>query len=126
MIERLANPFEFLSRLAGHVEHYLFHFPLDLSAVSVLRETSLLHVRRKVVHIHYYTKGLALAILEEFGYDVVDWFYTGAGFSASQRGWLARLAGVPRLLARAVGQDFSMRLFGGDTLMVLAKRKAEP
>ena len=121
VLEHLANPFDFLARLGGYADHYLFHFPLDLSAVSVLREHPLLHVRRKVGHLHYYTKGLALAMLEESGYDVVDWFYTGAWFSAPQRGWLARLAGVPRLLARAVGQDFGVRLFGGETLMVLAR-----
>lgn len=126
VVEHLANPFEFLSRLAGHAEDYLFHFPLDLSAFSVLRETPLLHVRRKVGHIHYYTKGLALAMLEESGYEVVDACYTGAGFTAPQRGWLSRLAGVPRRLVHAVAKDVGVRLFGGETLMVLARHRGMP
>jgi len=89
VIEHLANPFDFLSRLRGYARQYIFHIPLDLSAVNVLRERPLLHVRKKVGHLHYYTKGLAIAMLEECGYQVVDSFYTGAAFTAPQRGWLA-------------------------------------
>ena len=52
VIEHLANPVEFLSLLGGHAEHYLFHFPFDLSPVSVLREMPVLHVGRNVGHLH--------------------------------------------------------------------------
>lgn len=126
VIEHLANPFEWLSRLSGHARDYIFHIPLDLSSLSVLRESPLLHVREKVGHLHYYTKGLALILLEESGYQVIDSFYTGAGFTAPQRGWLTRLAGVPRRLVCAVAQDLGVRLFGGETLMVLARHPGKP
>ena len=126
VIEHLANPFDFLSRLGGYAQGYIFHFPLDLSALSVLREKPLFHVRNKVGHLHYYTKGLALALLEECGYEINDWFYTGAAFSAPQRRWLTRLASLPRRLAYAVGKDFGVRLLGGETLMVLAQRRSTP
>lgn len=126
VIEHLANPFDFLSRLGGYAQGYIFHFPLDLSALSVLREKPLFHVRNKVGHLHYYTKGLALALLEECGYEIRDWFYTGAAFSAPQRRWLTRLASLPRRLAYAVGKDFGVRLLGGETLMVLAKHRSAP
>lgn len=36
VIEYLSNPFDFLSRLHGHARNFIFHFPLDLSAASVL------------------------------------------------------------------------------------------
>lgn len=126
VIEHLANPFDFLVRLGGHANHHLFHIPLDLSAVSVFRESPLLHVRKKVGHLHYYTKGLALTMLEEAGYEVVDSFYTGAGFTAPQRGWLARMAGVPRRLFGLLAKDAAVRLFGGETLMVLARYRGRP
>jgi hypothetical protein len=45
VIEHLADPHDFLSKLHGKAKYYVFHIPLDLSAVSVFRETPLLYVR---------------------------------------------------------------------------------
>jgi hypothetical protein len=126
VVEHLANPFDFLSRLSGHARQHIFHIPLDLSAVSVLREAPLFHVRKKVGHLHYFTKGLALAMLEESGYQVIDSFYTGAGFTSPQRGWLTRMASFPRRMVRAMAEDVGVRLFGGETLMVLARHRGMP
>lgn len=120
VLEHLADPFAFLGRLRGRARRYLFHFPLDLSALSVLRERPLLHVREKVGHVHYYTRGLAHALLEDCGYRIVESRYTGAALTAPQRGLRARLAALPRRLGYAVAKDFSVRLLGGETLMVLA------
>ncbi|MDH3514833.1 MAG: class I SAM-dependent methyltransferase [Gammaproteobacteria bacterium] len=121
VIEHVANPFEFLSGLRGRADHYLFHIPLDLSAVSVLREAPLLHVRNKVGHIHYFTKTLALMLLDECGYQVRDWFYTGASLTGPARGWKTRLARLPRRVAYAINKDAGVRLLGGETMIVLAQ-----
>lgn len=123
VIEHVPNPFEFLAALRERADYFVFHIPLDLSAVSVARESPLLLVRQKVGHIHYFTKGLALALIGESGYEVVDWSYTGASFSAPQASWKAKLARLPRRLAYAINRDWGVRLFGGDTLMVVAKVK---
>lgn len=126
VLEHLANPFEFLATLRGRAEHFVFHIPLDLSVLSVLRETPLLHVRDKVGHIHYFTKGLALALLKDCRYQAIDWFYTGASLSGPRPGWKTRLAGLPRRLAYAVHKDLGVRLLGGETLMVLARVSDRP
>lgn len=120
VLEHLQDPFAFLERIRGRAAHYVFHFPLDLSASSVLREKPLLHVRRKVGHVHYYTRGLALALLEDCGYRIVDARYTGAAFNAPQLGWKTRIARFPRRLIFAINRDWGARLLGGETLMVLA------
>lgn len=125
VLEHVSDPFVFLQRLRGRGEHYLFHFPLDLSAISVLRESPLLHVRRKVGHLHYFTKKLVLSLLEETGFAVRDCRYTGAAFSAPQRGIRTRLASVPRRIAYAIDKDFGVRLLGGETLLVLAQDAAD-
>lgn len=126
VVEHLQDPFAFLARLRGRAKHYVFHFPLDLSAASVLRETPLLLVRDKVGHVHYYTRGLALALLKECGYRVVEARFTGAAFNAPGRGWKTFLAQIPRRLAFAVSHDWGARLFGGETLMVLAVADEAP
>lgn len=121
VLEHLGNPWEFLARLRHHSKLVVFHFPLDLSAVSILRETPLLHVREKVGHLHYFTRGLALSLLEESGFEIIEARYTRAALDAPQRSYKTRFAGWVRRLAYAVDHDLGVRLFGGDTLMVLAR-----
>lgn len=121
VFEHVPDPFAFLAGLLGRADYYIFHIPLDLSSVSVARESPLLAVRKKVGHIHYYTRGLAMALLEESGFQVVDWAYTGAAFTAPQPTMRSRLASLPRRLLFALNRDFGVRLLGGDTLMVLAR-----
>jgi SAM-dependent methyltransferase len=120
VIEHLANPFEFLVKVRPRGNHFVFHLPLDLSVLSVLRETPLLFVRKKVGHVHYFTRSLALALLEECGYEVLEARYTGAAFTAPQRSWKTRLAGAVRRAAYALHHDVAARLLGGETLIVLA------
>jgi len=126
VLEHLSDPFSYLDRLRAHGRYMVFHIPLDLSALSVLRESPLLHVREKVGHIHYFTRGLAIALLEDCGYRVIDASYTGAAFTAPQRTWAARLADPARRLAYALSRDWGVRLLGGETLMVLACPGATP
>lgn len=126
VVEHLGDPFTFLDRLRTHADRVVFHFPLDLSAGSVLRETPLLHVRRKVGHVHYYTRGLALALLDECGYEVIEARYTGAAFNAPNRSLRTRLAGLVRRFAYAMNRDFGARLLGGETLIVLARPRSGP
>jgi cyclopropane fatty-acyl-phospholipid synthase-like methyltransferase len=124
VVEHLADPHGFLARVRGRARHFVFHFPLDLSALSVLRETPLTFVREKVGHLHYYTKSLALALLGDCGFEVLDWRYTGAAFNAPRRDWKTRLAGVARRLVYALNKDFGVRLLGGETLIVLAQPRS--
>lgn len=125
VLEHLGNPFDFLARLRGHGKHVIFHFPLDLSAASVIRETPLLHVRDKVGHLHYFTKGLALALLNECGFDVIEARYTGAAFNAPRRSIKTRMAGWLRRFVYAIHRDVGARLLGGETLMVLARPRRD-
>jgi len=123
VLEHVADPHGFLVRLRPRSDYLVVHFPLDLSAFSVVREKPLLYVRRKVGHIHYFTKGLALALLDECGFDVIDCQYTGAAFNTPQAGWKTRLAQLPRRIAYALNKDVGVRLMGGETLMALVKAR---
>jgi SAM-dependent methyltransferase len=124
VLEHLGNPWEFLARLRHRSKLVAIHFPLDLSAVSVLRESPLLQVRDKVGHLHYFTRGLALSLLEESGFEIVEARYTGAALDAPQRSFKTRVAEWARRLAYAVDRDFGARLLGGETLMVLARPRS--
>jgi SAM-dependent methyltransferase len=124
VLEHLGNPIDFLDRLRSRARHVIFHIPLDLSSVSVFREAPLLHVRHKVGHLHYFTKGLALAMLDEAGYEVAEACYTRAAFSVPHRSLKTRLAGGIRRAVFGLLGDAGVRLLGGETLMVLARPRS--
>lgn len=124
VIEHVPDPFAFLSALHGRAHYYVLHIPLDLSASSVLREEPLLRVREKVGHIHYFTKNLALSLMQESGFQVLDWFYTGAALALPHKGLGGYLKKVPRWLIYHLHREVGVRLLGGDTLMVLAKTES--
>lgn len=121
VLEHLGNPWEFLAMLRDRSKLIAIHFPLDLSALSVLRERPLLMVRDKVGHLHYFTPGLAISLLEESGFEIIEARYTGASLHSSQRSLKSRLASFLRRGFYAINKDFGVRLVGGETLMVLAK-----
>ncbi len=121
VFEHVRDPFSFLEQTKKYAAYFVFHIPLDLSASAVLRGHPLTKVRKKVGHLHYYTKDLALATLIDTGYDIIEWRYTGASLNSPNRSLKTRLVVLPRLLAYAVNKDFGVRLLGGETLIVLAK-----
>lgn len=121
VLEHLGNPWDFLSRLRDRARLVVCHIPLDLSAISVARERPLLYVRNKVGHLHYFTRNLAVALLEEAGYEVIEARYTNASLDAPQRSVRTRFAAYLRWLVYAFNKDLGVRLLGGETLMVIAR-----
>jgi len=121
VFEHVRDPLSFLENSIRHSTHFVFHIPLDLSASSIFRGYPLINVHKKVGHLHYYTKDLALSTLLDAGYEVLDWRYTGASLNSPNRSLKTRLAALPRRIAYAVNKDFGVRLLGGETLLVLAK-----
>lgn len=121
VIEHLPDPHAFLKAIRTRADYFVFHIPLDLSSISVVREKPLLHVRNKVGHIHYFTKNLALALIRESGYSIIDWCYTGAAYSVSPKNWKNIFANILRRLICKFHKDMGVRLLGGETLIVVAK-----
>jgi SAM-dependent methyltransferase len=124
VLEHLGDPFAFLAALRERAGFTVFHIPLDLSAISVVHERPLLHVRHKVGHLHYFTRGLALAMLDECGWDVLEECYTHAALTAPNKGAATRLAGLLRTATRALFGHTGVRLLGGETLLILARPRS--
>jgi len=121
VFEHVRDPFSFLEAARGRAGHFVFHIPLDLSALSVARGTPLMQQRRNVGHLHFYTKDLALETLQDCGYSTIEWCYTEAYASlVTHRTWKTRLAHMPRRLLASINRDAAARLLGGETLIVLA------
>ena len=117
VVDHVADHFGFLRMLKSRSEWKIFSFSLDLSVQSILRKDAL--VQRRVVHSHrhHFSKETALRTLEETGYEVLHYSYS----SPLAFGRLARLAQPIRLASFKLNPDLAVRLFGGYSLLVLAR-----
>ena len=120
VFEHVQDYIGFLRDLRPKAHHQIFHIPLDMSAQWVLRGGPILREREQAGHLHYFMKDTALGTLRDAGYEVLDWTYT-PGAIDNPRSIKARLARWPRRLMMSVGADFTVRLLGGYSLLVLAK-----
>ncbi len=120
VVEHIEDCFGFLRKLKAKARWKIFHIPLDLTAQSVLRLKPILRGREQAGHIHYFVKDTALALLQETGHEVLDWFYTPIGLERAVA-WPAKLALWPRRLTAWCSPDFAARVLGGYSLMVLTR-----
>ena len=120
VLEHLEDPFSFLRDLKQKSTYKLIHFPLDMSVLSLLRPEGLIGVRRAYGHIHYFNKDIALEMLKEVGYTVVDYFYTPRSIGLANT-IAKKLLIPPRLVFFFIHKDLAVRVLGGFSLLVLAK-----
>jgi hypothetical protein len=88
---------------------------------TLLRPGGLLHVHDTYGHIHFFTKEIAIKLLQDAGYEVLDSFYTPRALEIPTALLGRRLMHFPRKLLFALNQDFAVRLVGGFSLLVLAR-----
>jgi hypothetical protein len=81
-----------------------------------------MNTRKKVGHLHFYTKDLAIETLLDSGYKIIESKYTGASLNMPNRTLKTRLASIIRRIIYAINKDWGVRLLGGETLIVLATR----
>jgi SAM-dependent methyltransferase len=123
VFEHVPNYLSFLEKLRGHAGHFIFHIPLDLSMLTILRPNRLMKTRVGVGHIHMFTAEMALAVLKDAGYQVTDSFFTAGGLELekNQRRLRTVLANWPRRVLGKINPRLAARIFGGYSLLVLAK-----
>lgn len=121
VFEHVDDYIGFIKSLRGFADYKIFHIPLDLSAQAVLRGEPLLDARRKVGHLHYFTKETALETIRYCGYEVIDANFTARGIDLPNRGLRTNLMRFPRILLSKFAPDLAARVLGGWSLMVLAK-----
>lgn len=121
VIEHVENCLEFLRELRSKGDLQLFHIPLELSAQAVIRSRPLMSSRSRLGHLHYFTKDLALETLQRAGYELIDYHYTCWAMETNNRGWRSRLLKLPRTMVYRMSADLAPKLFGGFSLLVLAR-----
>lgn len=118
VFEHVENPFAFLRAIRPLAARVVFNIPLEMHVAGLLINHQL-WTRRQFGHLHYYTAAVAFETLRECGFQVVGHSYVSRLMdqprSASE--WVFWL---PRKLTALVSKEFSARLFGGTSLLVLA------
>jgi Methyltransferase domain len=123
MLEHLEDCFSFLRDVKPKSQYKIIHFVLDLTVESLLRPNALLgfrNTRGHVGHVHYFTKGMALAMVEDLGYEVLDYFYTPRSIKLADT-FKRKMLQLPRVLFFSMRKDLAVRVLGGYGLLVLAK-----
>lgn len=124
VIEHLEDYFGFLRAIQPKGRYKVLHIPLDLTVNTVL-SGKLLKFRESYGHLHYFTKDIALQMLKDAGYDVLDYFYTPASIELPVGNFKSeikrRTLRLPRKLFFALNKDLAARVLGGWALLVLAK-----
>lgn len=121
LIEHLEDYFSFLREIKPRSQYKILHIPLDVSVQTVLRSSPIMEVRELVGHIHYFTKEIALQILKDVGYEILDYFYTTGSIELPAQSIKSYIARLPRKLLFAIHKDLAVRIMGRYSLMVLAK-----
>lgn len=122
VLEHIEDCFSFLRSIRGAGRQFILHIPLDLSVLSVFREWPLLKRRQGVGHIHYFTKGTALALLEDCGFEVQDHQYTTIWRDTEHSLRQTLLRRLPHRLLGSLGKlDVAARVLGEYSLLVLAQ-----
>lgn len=121
ILEHLEDYFLFLREIRNKSQYKLLHIPLEMFVLSVMYPRFLLGQRKKVGHLHFFTKETAIQTLQDLDYEIIDYTFT-AGYTVDRDyGIKDKLLKIPRGLFYPIAPDFTVRLFGGYSLLVLVK-----
>lgn len=136
VLEHFENCFQVLRDLHPQSTYKILQLPLDLSVNSLLNN-KLPEYRHTTGHLHFFTKDIALEVLKDTGYEIIDTFYCRQPLDTTPWGNILRqplqaftkllrvakrsLFRLPGTLCYAINPDYAVRFFGGWRLMVLIK-----
>lgn len=122
VVEHVDDFYGFLRKLKPKSDYFIFHIPLDLSCRTIMKPHVLLQQRQSVGHIHYYSKEMAEWALTDTGYEIIDWVYTKPVVDVEPAGSMKRaVKKVLRNISFALNKNWSVKMWGGYSIMVLAK-----
>lgn len=120
VVEHVEDCWGFMRSIRDKARYKIMHIPLDMALWLVFRNR-IMDFRKEVGHIHYFSKDTALALLNEAGYHVVDWFYTPGYEINFHKQIHNRAMGLVRKAAAKIAPDATATVLGGFPLMVLAE-----
>lgn len=122
VLEHIDDYYNFLGEIRSKSEFFVFHIPLDLACRTILKPHVLMQQRNAVGHIHYFTKEMVEWALKDKGYTIVDWVYTKPVIDVYPSDSFKRsIKKMLRNLCFSINRGLSAKLWGGYSMMILAK-----
>jgi hypothetical protein len=121
VIEHIEDYYWFLRTIKEKSRHVVLHIPLEMFVLAILYPQFHLGQRKKVGHLHYFSKETSLQLLRDLGFEIVDYIYTEGYTLSRNNGIKEQLLKIPRLLFFPFAPDLTARVFGGYSLLVLVK-----
>lgn len=121
VFEHVEDYYGFLRRMGPVGQQTLFHIPLDMNALNIMREHRIRSVRELVGHLHYFSKLTALETLVDTGYRVIDSRFTLVGTYAEAVGFKANAIKQAMRVGFSLRPESTARILGGASLLVLAE-----
>lgn len=122
VMEHVEDYYQFMRTLRDKSQNFIFHIPMDLSCRSILKPHVLLQQRESVGHIHYFSEEMISWILKDTGYKIIDHHYTKPVIDSQPvKGMKAKVKKVLRNMSFGINQPLSAKLWGGYSLLILAK-----
>jgi SAM-dependent methyltransferase len=120
VFEHVDDYLGFLRSLGNKSKYFVFNIPLDMSVMKLIY--GLRFAREEVGHIHYFNTYTALETLKDTGYEIMNYKHSIAFLKVPPRNIRQILILPFRLLTLLFGFNFASLIFGGISLVVLAKK----
>jgi hypothetical protein len=122
VFEHVEDYMGFIRRASKKATYTIFHIPLDMSIIGLLRNMPIKD-RERMGHIHYFMKDTALSTLMDCGQEVIDYFYTPGSLEAGIPSYKTKIFNVLRQFFFLFNQDITVKLLSGYSLIVLTKHQ---
>ncbi len=121
VFEHVEDYYGFLKQLQKKSKHFVFHIPLDMFVLASLTN-NYEKKKSKVGHLHYFDYRTALGVLDDTGYNVINYNFTKS-YLQSQTKIVRRLRPLRRIGELIFGNKLNSKIFGGYSIMVLCEKK---
>jgi len=124
VFEHIDDNVNFLKKLLNKSKYFLFNIPLDISLMSLIRKNIFRQKFSSVGHIHFYSKYSVLLKLEYCGYKIIDNIYAKNRLEhfTKEEFSVKKFLVLPfQFLLDIINEDLAAAIFGGYSLVVLAK-----
>jgi cyclopropane fatty-acyl-phospholipid synthase-like methyltransferase len=119
VVEHVKDYFGFVEKCYKSANYKIFHFPLDMSILSIIRN-DIMRDRNKLGHLHYFSKDTVLATLKESNHEIIDWFYT-PGIEINNQTFSQKFLNFFRKILFKINKDFAVKTLSGYSIIVLTK-----
>ena len=121
VFEHVENYIFFLKSIKNKAKYKIFHIPLDMNVIGLLKIGIIIWARKYLGHLHYFNKYTALLTLEYCEYKIIDFYITTPIFITKPNTLKQHLLKFFAKIIFIFSKNIAAKLFPGFSLIVLAE-----